>query len=67
MPSIGSRQVDKMFINPGDPAKVVASAAREFGADLLIMGRHGGAGIAGHLFQNAYAILCESPCPVISV
>jgi nucleotide-binding universal stress UspA family protein len=58
----------KMFINPGHPAKVVASAAGEFGADLLVMGRHGGgAGIAGHLFQNAYAILCESPCPVISV
>ena len=58
----------KMFINTGDPAKVVASAAGEFGADLLVMGRHGaGAGIAGHLFQNAYAILCESPCPVISI
>jgi nucleotide-binding universal stress UspA family protein len=58
----------KMFINPGDPAKVVASAAGELGADLLVMGRHGGsAGIAGHLFQNAYAILSESPCPVISV
>jgi len=35
---------------------------------LLVMGRHSGsAGIAGRLFQNAYAILCESPCPAISV
>jgi nucleotide-binding universal stress UspA family protein len=58
----------EMFIKPGDPAKVVASAAGEFGADLLVMGRHGsGVGISGRLFQNAYAILCESPCPVISV
>jgi nucleotide-binding universal stress UspA family protein len=58
----------KMFINPGDPAKVVASAAGEFGADLLVMGRHGdGPDIAGQLFQNAYAILCEAPCPIIRV
>ncbi len=58
----------EMFIRPGEPAKVMASAAAEFGADLLVMGRHGGGGgIARHLFPNAYAILCESPCPVISV
>jgi nucleotide-binding universal stress UspA family protein len=56
------------LIRPGSPAKVVAGAVGEFGADLLVMGRHGsGGGIAGHLFQNAYAILCESPCPVISI
>ena len=56
------------LIRPGSPPKVVASAAEEFGADLLVMGRHGsGEGIAGHLFQNAYSILCESPCPVISI
>ena len=44
-----------------------ALKAIEFGADLLVIGRHSGAGIAEHLFQNAYAILRESPCPVISV
>jgi len=55
------------FINSGDPAKVVAEAAKDYGAGLLVMGRHSNAGIAGYLRQNAYAILRESPFPVISI
>jgi nucleotide-binding universal stress UspA family protein len=57
----------EVFVNPGEPAKVVACATRDFDADLLVIGRHGGTGFAGHLFPNAYSILCHSPCPVISV
>lgn len=56
-----------VFIQPGDPAKVAAETARKFAADLLVIGRHAKAGLAGHLRQNAYAILRESPCPVLSV
>lgn len=56
-----------MFIEAGEPAKVVANVARNFGADLLVIGRHAKGGLAGHLRQNAYAILRESPCPVLSV
>jgi nucleotide-binding universal stress UspA family protein len=41
--------------------------AHQFEADLLVIGRHGGAGFEAHLRQNAYAILRESPCPVISI
>lgn len=55
------------FIEAGEPASVVAGAARDFGADLLVIGRHAQAGLAGHLRQNAYAILRESPCPVLSI
>jgi nucleotide-binding universal stress UspA family protein len=58
---------NRVFINPGDPAKVVAGAVKDFDADLLVLGRHGGGGTAGFLRHNAYAILRESPCPVISV
>lgn len=55
-------------VEAGDPAKVVADVAREFGADLLIIGRHNeGHNGAGHLRQNAYGILRDSPCPVISI
>jgi nucleotide-binding universal stress UspA family protein len=57
----------RVYINPGDPAEVIANAARDFGADLLVIGRHGAAGLAGALLQNAYAIIRESPCPVISI
>ena len=55
----------RVYVDSGDPATVVAQTAREFDAELLVMGRHGGPGI--YLPQNAYAILRESPCPVISI
>ncbi len=54
-------------IEPGDPAKTVTCAARRFGADITIIGRHARAGLMGHLRQNAYAIIRESHVPVISV
>jgi nucleotide-binding universal stress UspA family protein len=54
-------------IEAGDPAKVVADVARAFAADLLIIGRHDSSGVGGHLRQNAYGILRDSPCPVISI
>lgn len=55
------------FINGGDPAKVVACVAKDFGADLLVIGRHDGSSDDGYLRHNAYAIIRESPCPVISI
>lgn len=55
----------RVFIDAGDPAAVVARTVRDFEADLLVMGRHSGTGI--YLPQNAYAILRDSPCPVISI
>jgi nucleotide-binding universal stress UspA family protein len=57
----------QVFIESGDPAEVVACAARNFDADLLVIGRHGETGIAGYLRQSAYSILRDSPCPVISI
>jgi len=51
----------------GNPGTAVMSAAKDFSADLLVIGRHNGAGITGRLRHNAYAILRASPCPVISV
>jgi len=56
-----------VFVGPGRPEEVVARAAADFNADLLVIGRHNASGIAGHLFQSAYAILREAPCPVISI
>jgi nucleotide-binding universal stress UspA family protein len=56
-----------VLITAGDPAKAVPCAAKEFGADVLVIGRHNGLGSGGHLRRHAYAILRESPCPVISI
>lgn len=55
------------FIRPGDPVRVISATVKEFDADLLVMGRHGDSGVVGALLQNAFAILRESPCPVVSV
>jgi len=50
----------------GEPSKIVACGAKNFEADLLVIGRHSG-GVLNFLRHNAYAILRESPCPVISI
>ena len=51
----------RVFIDSGEPATIIAGAAKGFDADLLVIGRHeSGPG-------DAYAILRESPCPVISI
>jgi nucleotide-binding universal stress UspA family protein len=57
----------EVFINYGKPNMVVGRAAKVFGADLLVIGRHESVGVVGDLFQNALAILRGSPCPVISI
>ncbi|HXE65203.1 MAG TPA: universal stress protein [Bryobacteraceae bacterium] len=54
-------------VRSGDPAEVLTSAAAEFEADLIVIGRHNRSGLRGRLQQNAYTILCSSPCPVISI
>ena len=48
------------------PAAVCGFAAREK-ADLLVIGRSVHNGLAGRLRANAYAIIRQSPCPVVSV
>jgi nucleotide-binding universal stress UspA family protein len=56
-----------ILINEGEPAKVVVCAAKDFRADLLVIGRHDASSDDGYLRHNAYAIIRESPCPVISI
>ncbi len=53
-------------IEIGPVPQAVAAAAGVAQTDLLIIGR-GRNGLAGHLAGNAYSIVRESPCPVLSV
>jgi len=46
---------------------VVCRTAERVQADLLVIGRGSAAGIFGRLRTNAYAIIRQSPCPVVSV
>lgn len=56
----------EICIQAGDTHRVVAACAASAKADLLVVGRgrHGG---LGRLRTHAYAIIRESPCPVISI
>jgi nucleotide-binding universal stress UspA family protein len=57
----------QVFINPGRPDVVVAGAATELTADLLVIGRRSEAGVVGDLLHSASAIVREAPCPVVSI
>jgi nucleotide-binding universal stress UspA family protein len=56
-----------LSIEAGEPAQVICSAAARVAADVLVIGRGSAAGVFGRLRTNAYAIIRQSPCPVVSV
>ena len=56
-----------LLIEAGDPAAVICSAAQRVNADVLVISRGSAAGVFGRLRTNAYAIIRQSPCPVVSV
>jgi len=51
----------------GSPITCAASMASEEKADLVVIGRSTDAHLGGRLRANAYGIIRQSPCPVISV
>jgi nucleotide-binding universal stress UspA family protein len=55
-----------IFVDAGEIARVVQSAAQTHKADLLVIGRTQHSGF-GRLRTHAYAIIRESPCPVLSM
>jgi len=65
---LGHLQIEgEVIMEHGDPAQVVRDTAKAVGADLVLIGRHVNAGILGRLRTHAYAIVRESPVPVISI
>lgn len=56
-----------LCIEGGDVPHVVCSVATREKADLLVIGRGAATGVFGRLHANAYAIIRQSPCPVVSV
>jgi len=51
----------------GSAADMVCAEARKADTDLLVIGRGCETGILGRLTADAYAIIRQSPCPVVSV
>lgn len=54
-------------VNGGSVAHMVRTVALEKRSDLVVVGRGCSHGMFGRLRSNAYAIVRESPCPVLSV
>ena len=55
-----------VLLEAGEPAKVICATAARLAADVLVIGRGSAAGAFGRLRTNAYAIIRQSPCPVVS-
>jgi nucleotide-binding universal stress UspA family protein len=55
------------FVELGSVSQVVCEAAQKFDADLVVIGRGVVNRFAGDLRTEAYGIMRESPCPVLSV
>ena len=60
-------QSEVLIVDSSEPAKSLAAAAREKGAGLLVIGRGSSTANSGRLGSHAYGIICQSPCPMISV
>jgi nucleotide-binding universal stress UspA family protein len=56
-----------VVVECGEPANVIHAVASRMKADLVIIARGSAAGVFGRLRTNAYAIIRQSPCPVVSV
>ena len=56
-----------IHIQEGDAPKAVCSLAKTVGADLLVIGRGPRDRMNGRLTTHAYAIIRQSPCPVLSI
>jgi nucleotide-binding universal stress UspA family protein len=57
----------EVITGTGEAPLVVHDAARRTNANLLVIGRSVRQGVLGRLRANAYSIIRQSPCPVISV
>jgi nucleotide-binding universal stress UspA family protein len=54
-------------IESGEPSQAICALAERIRADALVIARGSAAGVFGRLRTNAYAIIRQSPCPVVSV
>ena len=56
-----------LLLEAGEAARIICSAAARVGAGTVVIGRGSAAGDFGRLRTNSYAIIRQSPCPVVSV
>jgi nucleotide-binding universal stress UspA family protein len=61
------RPKSELVLRGGDIATMLAATAREENAGLVVIGRGHITRTLGALRTNSLAIVCKSPCPVLSV
>jgi nucleotide-binding universal stress UspA family protein len=59
--------VCEVHVRVGEPSKIVPHIAVNLGASILVVGRSVRGRLEGFLRTNAYALIRESPCPVLSI
>ena len=57
----------RVFVIGDEVAPAVCECAAREKADLVVIGRSVAGGVLGRLRENAYSIIRQSPCPVVSV
>jgi nucleotide-binding universal stress UspA family protein len=57
----------EVVLTMGPAAELICEEAGKAKADLLVIGRGADTGILGRLTSHAYAVIRQSPCPVVSV
>ncbi len=63
--SVGSQAAVEIVAQ--EVSRAVCGAARDWNADLVVISRGAASGFLGTLRSRSYAIIRESPCPVVSV
>ncbi|HYV40715.1 MAG TPA: universal stress protein, partial [Thermoanaerobaculia bacterium] len=52
----------------GEPYEAIAGAARDTGADLVVMGTHGRKGVSRFFLGSVAArVISTAPCPVMTI
>ncbi|HYI93409.1 MAG TPA: universal stress protein [Bryobacteraceae bacterium] len=57
----------EVVIGSGEPHKVVTATAEKLMTDLVVIGRGSSSSVVGRLRAQAYSIVRQAPCPVLSV
>lgn len=64
---LGAEDVEKWVVNAPSTKEGILGAARDHGADLIVVGSHGRHGLALLLGSTANAVLHGAPCDVLAV
>jgi nucleotide-binding universal stress UspA family protein len=60
-------RADSLVVSDGDVPRALSAAAKEKGAGLLVIGRSCAGEMAKRLGSHTYAIICNAPCPAVSI